>query len=121
MTSTMVESCATPAPGTPACASMIAAETGISFSSPSTSAARAVSRPARWPGAKSVPGIFAVTTSASFGCTAAKYSDEGYPFLLFHIALYPAWQVDRGTSDSLQCGNGPEMSCQTNQSPPSIQ
>jgi hypothetical protein len=72
MTSTIVEGDATPAPGTPACASMIAAETGTPARSPSRFAIASFNAPAACPGATSVPGIFAVTTSLIFGCTAAK-------------------------------------------------
>ena len=67
-----LEGDATPAPGTPACASMTAAETGVPGRNPSSVAARSVRTPASRPGLRWAPGSFSSTTFASLGWTAAK-------------------------------------------------
>ena len=77
ITMTIVPGSATPAPGTPAWASMIAALTGIPGGRPIFLAIRASNSPAHWPGAGAGRAFSSATTSAIFGCSAAKNAREG--------------------------------------------
>src|SRR5438477_4601408 len=94
-TITMVDGAATPAPGTPACASMIAVETGMPARNSNSAAHFSLRIPDFRPGLLKVPGTFSSMTPASFGFTAAKNLLDGNPVARFQHALYPAWQVDR--------------------------
>ena len=87
MTMTSVSGSAAPAPGTPACASMIAALTGVPARSPKRFASAAVSPPAHSPGARKRPGIFSATTFSKRGCSARKNSRDGKPSSRLHMPL----------------------------------
>ena len=123
MTRTSVEGAATPAPGTPAWASMIAADTGVpAFEPEQLAAAASESPPALLAGAAEVAGHLFGDDIRQPGMHGGEIIRRGISGLRVPHRLVSglAGRARRAVGRT-QCGNGPSISCQTSQSPASSQ